>query len=97
MMGHDCQLSCFAECILFEDLTLHCGHNYVHFTHFKAFTEQLIEKLVMIAIFVFVFQSLDPLPMQGPELGVQADDIEAPETERETKQEVLENKDVRLK
>lgn len=33
--------------------------------------------------------------MQGPELGVQADDIEAAEIEREPKQEVLENKDVR--
>lgn len=44
----------------------------------------------------FVLQSLDPLPMHGPELGVQADDIEAPEIEHEPKQEVLENKDVRL-
>lgn len=33
--------------------------------------------------------------MQGPELGVQADDIEAPEVEHEPKQEVLENKNVR--
>lgn len=32
--------------------------------------------------------------MRGPELGVQADDIEAPEMEQEPKQEVLENKDV---
>uniref|UniRef100_A0A8C7DL50 SAMM50 sorting and assembly machinery component n=1 Tax=Oncorhynchus kisutch TaxID=8019 RepID=A0A8C7DL50_ONCKI len=38
--------------------------------------------------------SLDPLPMQGPELGVHADDIETPEMEQESKQEVLENKDV---
>uniref|UniRef100_A0A8C6LYB3 SAMM50 sorting and assembly machinery component n=1 Tax=Nothobranchius furzeri TaxID=105023 RepID=A0A8C6LYB3_NOTFU len=38
--------------------------------------------------------SLDPLPMQGPELGIQADDIEAPEVEQEPKQEVLENKNV---
>uniref|UniRef100_A0A673A8Z3 Sorting and assembly machinery component 50 homolog A n=1 Tax=Sphaeramia orbicularis TaxID=375764 RepID=A0A673A8Z3_9TELE len=37
---------------------------------------------------------LDPLPMKGPELGVQADDIEPPEIEQEPKQEVLENKDV---
>lgn len=43
-----------------------------------------------------VFQSLDPLPMRGPELGVQADDIESPEIEQPPKQEVLENKDVRL-
>lgn len=42
-----------------------------------------------------VLQSLDPLPMHGPELGVQADDMEAPDIEREPKQEVLENKDVR--
>lgn len=34
--------------------------------------------------------------MQGPELGVQADDIEAPGVDREPQQEVLENKDVRL-
>lgn len=34
--------------------------------------------------------------MQGPELGVQADDIEASGVDREPQQEVLENKDVRL-
>lgn len=34
--------------------------------------------------------------MQGPELGVQADDMENPEVESELKQEVLENKDVRF-
>uniref|UniRef100_A0A1A8FPD6 Sorting and assembly machinery component 50 homolog n=1 Tax=Nothobranchius korthausae TaxID=1143690 RepID=A0A1A8FPD6_9TELE len=39
-------------------------------------------------------RSLDPLPMQGPELGIQADDVEAPEVEQEPKQEVLENKNV---
>ncbi|CAB1331730.1 unnamed protein product [Coregonus sp. 'balchen'] len=39
-------------------------------------------------------RSLDPLPMQGPELGVHADDIEQPDMEQESKQEVLENKDV---
>uniref|UniRef100_A0AAY4CY87 POTRA domain-containing protein n=1 Tax=Denticeps clupeoides TaxID=299321 RepID=A0AAY4CY87_9TELE len=39
-------------------------------------------------------RSLDPLPMQGPELGVHADDLDLPEPEHETKQEVLENKDV---
>lgn len=33
--------------------------------------------------------------MQGPELGVQADDVEAPGVEQESKQEVLENKSVR--
>lgn len=44
----------------------------------------------------FVLQSLDPLPMHGPELGVQPDDIEVPETELEPKHEVLENKDVRF-
>lgn len=33
--------------------------------------------------------------MHGPELGVQADDMENPEIEQEPKQEVLENKDVR--
>uniref|UniRef100_A0A8C5DRL3 Sorting and assembly machinery component 50 homolog A n=1 Tax=Gouania willdenowi TaxID=441366 RepID=A0A8C5DRL3_GOUWI len=38
--------------------------------------------------------SLDPLPMQGPELGVQPDDIEAPGIEQEPKQEVLENRNV---
>uniref|UniRef100_A0A673J1P3 Sorting and assembly machinery component 50 homolog A n=1 Tax=Sinocyclocheilus rhinocerous TaxID=307959 RepID=A0A673J1P3_9TELE len=39
-------------------------------------------------------RSLDPLPMQGPELGVQADDMDLGEPEQEEKQEVLENKDV---
>ncbi|XP_051975860.1 sorting and assembly machinery component 50 homolog A-like [Xyrauchen texanus] len=39
-------------------------------------------------------RSLDPLPMQGPELGVQADDLDLGEPEHEEKQEVLENKDV---
>uniref|UniRef100_A0A672K6Z5 Sorting and assembly machinery component 50 homolog A-like n=1 Tax=Sinocyclocheilus grahami TaxID=75366 RepID=A0A672K6Z5_SINGR len=39
-------------------------------------------------------RSLDPLPMQGPELGVQADDLDLGEPEQEEKQEVLENKDV---
>uniref|UniRef100_A0A4W4GYF1 Bacterial surface antigen (D15) domain-containing protein n=1 Tax=Electrophorus electricus TaxID=8005 RepID=A0A4W4GYF1_ELEEL len=40
-------------------------------------------------------RSLDPLPMQGPELGVQADDMDLGEPEHEPQQEVLENKDVR--
>nr|XP_023668455.1 sorting and assembly machinery component 50 homolog [Paramormyrops kingsleyae] len=39
-------------------------------------------------------RSLDPLPMQGPDLGVHADDVEVIDVEPETKQEVLENKDV---
>ncbi|XP_056907361.1 sorting and assembly machinery component 50 homolog A isoform X1 [Takifugu flavidus] len=39
-------------------------------------------------------RSLDPLPMQGPELGVQPDDIEAPGVAREPQQEVLDNKNV---
>lgn len=39
---------------------------------------------------------MDPLPMQGPELGVQADDMDLGEPDREEKQEVLENKDVRF-
>uniref|UniRef100_A0A8C1NY04 SAMM50 sorting and assembly machinery component n=1 Tax=Cyprinus carpio TaxID=7962 RepID=A0A8C1NY04_CYPCA len=39
-------------------------------------------------------RSLDPLPMQGPELGLQADDMDLGEPEHEEKQEVLENKDV---
>lgn len=34
--------------------------------------------------------------MQGPELGVQADDMDLGEPDREEKQEVLENKDVRF-
>lgn len=44
-------------------------------------------------MFIFI-QSLDPLPMQGPDLGVHADDVEVVDVEPETKQEVLENKDV---
>ncbi|XP_062402851.1 sorting and assembly machinery component 50 homolog A [Sardina pilchardus] len=39
-------------------------------------------------------RALDPMPMHGPELGVQADDIDLPEPEQEAKQEVLENKDI---
>ncbi|KAJ8377282.1 hypothetical protein AAFF_G00261910 [Aldrovandia affinis] len=39
-------------------------------------------------------RSLDPLPMQGPDLGVHADDVDMVEVEPESKQEVLENKDV---
>ena len=34
--------------------------------------------------------------MQGPELGVQADDLDLVEPEHEPQQEVIENKDVRL-
>uniref|UniRef100_A0A8C6P355 Sorting and assembly machinery component 50 homolog, like n=1 Tax=Nothobranchius furzeri TaxID=105023 RepID=A0A8C6P355_NOTFU len=40
-------------------------------------------------------KSLDPLPMHGRDLGVHPDDlIEPPEQEQESKQEILENKDV---
>ncbi|XP_062856148.1 sorting and assembly machinery component 50 homolog A [Trichomycterus rosablanca] len=39
-------------------------------------------------------RSLDPLPMQGPELGVHADDLDVVEAEHEPQQEILENKDV---
>uniref|UniRef100_W5ND31 Sorting and assembly machinery component 50 homolog, like n=1 Tax=Lepisosteus oculatus TaxID=7918 RepID=W5ND31_LEPOC len=39
-------------------------------------------------------RSLDPLPMDGPDFGLQGDDAELVEVEPETKQEVLENKDV---
>uniref|UniRef100_A0AAZ3S268 Sorting and assembly machinery component 50 homolog, like n=1 Tax=Oncorhynchus tshawytscha TaxID=74940 RepID=A0AAZ3S268_ONCTS len=40
-------------------------------------------------------QSMDPLPMHGRDMGVHPDDmIEVQEAEHETKQEVLENKDV---
>ncbi|MEQ2233660.1 Sorting and assembly machinery component 50 B, partial [Ilyodon furcidens] len=40
-------------------------------------------------------KSLDPLPMHGRDLGVHPDDLmEPPEPEQESKQEVLENKDV---
>uniref|UniRef100_A0A673C3F4 POTRA domain-containing protein n=1 Tax=Sphaeramia orbicularis TaxID=375764 RepID=A0A673C3F4_9TELE len=40
-------------------------------------------------------KSLDPLPMHGRDLSVNPDDlVEAPETEQEAKQEILENKDV---
>lgn len=38
---------------------------------------------------------MDPLPMHGRDLGVNPDDlVEAPQVEREAKQEILENKDV---
>ncbi|TMS02652.1 Sorting and assembly machinery component 50-like protein B [Larimichthys crocea] len=43
-------------------------------------------------------KSLDPLPMHGRDLGVNPDDlVEAPEVEQESKQEILENKDVMKK
>ena len=49
----------------------------------------------IIYVVFILLQSLDPLPMHGPELGVHADDIETPDIEQESKQEVLENKNVR--
>uniref|UniRef100_A0A672IM62 Sorting and assembly machinery component 50 homolog, like n=1 Tax=Salarias fasciatus TaxID=181472 RepID=A0A672IM62_SALFA len=40
-------------------------------------------------------KSLDPLPMHGRDLGMHPDDLlEAPEQAPESKQEILENKDV---
>lgn len=40
---------------------------------------------------------MDPLPMHGRDMGVHPDDmIEMQEAEHETKQEVLENKDVSI-
>ncbi|XP_028673503.1 sorting and assembly machinery component 50 homolog B [Erpetoichthys calabaricus] len=39
-------------------------------------------------------RSLDPLPMTGPDFGVHGDDVEFVEVQPESKQEVLENKDV---
>uniref|UniRef100_A0A8C7FS85 Sorting and assembly machinery component 50 homolog, like n=1 Tax=Oncorhynchus kisutch TaxID=8019 RepID=A0A8C7FS85_ONCKI len=45
--------------------------------------------------FLDTIQSMDPLPMHGRDMGVHPDDmIEVQEAEHETKQEVLENKDV---
>lgn len=44
---------------------------------------------------LFDLQSLDPLPMHGRDLGMNPDDlIQPPEQEEESKQEILENKDV---
>ncbi|KAM9807943.1 sorting and assembly machinery component 50 homolog A-like [Neosynchiropus ocellatus] len=39
-------------------------------------------------------RSLDPLPMQGPELGLHADDIQSPLSEQKPEPVILENKDV---
>ncbi|XP_053741166.1 sorting and assembly machinery component 50 homolog A-like isoform X2 [Synchiropus splendidus] len=39
-------------------------------------------------------RSLDPLPMQGPELGLHSDDIQSPLIEQKAEQAILENKDV---
>ncbi|XP_036376104.1 sorting and assembly machinery component 50 homolog B isoform X2 [Megalops cyprinoides] len=39
-------------------------------------------------------RSLDPLPMHGPELGIHTDEVEVVDVEPQTKQEILENKDV---
>uniref|UniRef100_A0A3Q2QTF1 Uncharacterized protein n=1 Tax=Fundulus heteroclitus TaxID=8078 RepID=A0A3Q2QTF1_FUNHE len=42
-------------------------------------------------------KSLDPLPMHGRDLGINPDDLmEPPEPEQESKQEILENKDVNV-
>lgn len=42
-------------------------------------------------------QSLDPLPMHGRDLGIHPEDfVETPDVEQEAKQEILENKDVRI-
>lgn len=40
------------------------------------------------------FQSMDPVPMHGRDLGVHLDDLEVVEAQQEIKKEVLENKDV---
>lgn len=46
---------------------------------------------------LLLVQSLDPLPMHGRDLGIHPEDfVETPDVEQEAKQEILENKDVRI-
>lgn len=42
------------------------------------------------------FQSLEPLPASGPDFGALGEEAEFVEVEPEAKQEILENKDVRI-
>lgn len=44
--------------------------------------------------FLFCFQSLEPLPVAGPDFDALGEEPELVEVEPETKQEILENKDV---
>lgn len=44
--------------------------------------------------FHLCFQSLEPLPMAGPDFGALGEEAELVEVEPESKQEILENKDV---
>lgn len=46
-------------------------------------------------LYLSLMQSLDPLPMHGRDLHVHPDDLmETPDQEQDSKQEILENKDV---
>lgn len=44
--------------------------------------------------FLLCLQSLEPLPMGGPDFGALGEEAELVEVEPEAKQEILENKDV---
>lgn len=44
--------------------------------------------------FLLCFQSLEPLPVAGPDFDALGEEPELVEVEPETKQEILENKDV---
>lgn len=44
--------------------------------------------------FLLCFQSLEPLPVAGPDFGALGEEAELVEVEPESKQEILENKDV---
>ena len=43
-----------------------------------------------------LFQSLEPLPASGPDFGALGEEAEFVEVEPEAKQEILENRDVRI-
>lgn len=50
--------------------------------------------LKCMSIFLLWLQSLEPLPMAGPDFGALGEEAELVEVEPEAKQEILENKDV---
>lgn len=60
----------------------------------SSFTKGTNHKLCTLLNAVFFFQSLEPLPMDGPDFGALGEEAEVVEVEPDTKQEILENKDV---
>ncbi|KAM6384136.1 sorting and assembly machinery component 50 homolog isoform 3-T3 [Alca torda] len=59
-----------------------------------SFAQGINHKLRTILHAVLCFQSLEPLPVGGPDFGALGEEAELVEVEPEAKQEILENKDV---